>query len=228
MNKTIAAVFALGAALLSCSPEKDRTTRISGTFSGDNVPDSVDIQYWTTPEESPIKTIRIPVTDGRFEAEISSRITQFSEVLIPGDIVAFIADGSTLAIDMETHKVTSSDPEGVQSRFNAWRQEWLDFEQESVQKNYAQEEYHEGLVAIHRNAIQQNPDNITGAMALSALEGLDPKVALSLVGTLSEEMTQNATVQAILPTLEARARTSIGDMFTDFEVVQDPPIRTPR
>lgn len=59
-------------------------------------------------------------------------------------------------------------------------------------------------------------------MALSALEGLDPKVALSLVSTLSEEMKQNATVQAILPTLEARARTSIGDMFTDFEVVQDP------
>ncbi len=45
MNKTIVAVFALGAALLSCSPEKDRTTRISGTFSGDNVPDSVEIQY---------------------------------------------------------------------------------------------------------------------------------------------------------------------------------------
>lgn len=85
-----------------------------------------------------------------------------------------------------------------------------------------QEEYHQRLVTIHRNAIQQNPDNITGAMALSALEGLDPKVALSLVSTLSEEMKQNATVQALLPTLEARARTSIGDMFTDFEVVQDP------
>lgn len=222
MNKTIVAVFALGAALLSCSPEKDRTTRISGTFSGDNVPDSVDIQYWTTPEESPIKTLRIPVTNGRFEAEISSRVTQFSEVLIPGDIVAFIADGSTLAIDMETHQVTSSNPDGVQSRFNAWRQEWLDFEQEAVQKNYVQEEYHQRLVTIHRNAIQQNPDNITGAMALSALESLDPKVALPLVSTLSEEMKQNATVQAILPTLEARARTSIGDMFTDFEVVQDP------
>ena len=218
MNKTIAAILALGAALLSCSHGNIRTTRISGTFSGENVPDSVDIQYWTTPDESPIKTIRIPVTNGRFEAEISSRVTQFSEVLIPGDIVAFIADGSTLAIDMETHQVTSSNPDGVQSRFNAWRQE----EQEAVQKNYVQEEYHQRLVTIHRNAIQQNPDNITGAMALSALEGLDPKVALSLVSTLSEEMKQNATVQAILPTLEARARTSIGDMFTDFEVVQDP------
>jgi thiol-disulfide isomerase/thioredoxin len=59
-------------------------------------------------------------------------------------------------------------------------------------------------------------------MALSALESLDAKVALPLVSTLSEEMKKNATVQAVLPTLEARARTSIGDMFTDFKVVQDP------
>jgi thiol-disulfide isomerase/thioredoxin len=85
-----------------------------------------------------------------------------------------------------------------------------------------EEEYHQKLVAIHRNAIRQNPDNIVGAFALSALESSEPKVALSLVGTLSEEMTKNATVQAILPTLEARAHTAIGDQFTDFEVVQDP------
>ncbi len=223
MNKTIAAILALGAALLSCSHGNIRTTRISGTFSGENVPDSVDIQYWTpTDTLQPVKTIKIPVVDRRFEAEIPTCVTQFAEVFPPGDIVAFIADGSTLAIDMETHQVTSSNPDGVQSRFNTWRQEWLDFEQEAIQKNYVQEEYHQRLVTIHRNAIQQNPDNITGAMALSALEGLDPKVALSLVSTLSEEMKQNATVQAILPTLEARARTSIGDMFTDFEVVQDP------
>ena len=152
----------------------------------------------------------------------------------------FIADGSTLTIDIETHQVSSSDTEGVQSRYNAWYQEWIDLEHETVSKNYAlkdraeagedirdetqalEEEYHQKLVAIHRNAIRQNPDNIVGAFALSALESSEPKVALSLVGTLSEEMTKNATVQAILPTLEARAHTAIGDQFTDFEVVQDP------
>lgn len=223
MNKTIVAVLALSAALFSCSHGNNRTTRISGTFNGENVPDSVEVQYWSpTDTASPVKTKKIPVIGRRFEGEIPRFVTQFAEVFILGDIVSFIADGSTLAIDMETHQVTSSDPDGVQSRFNAWRQEWLDFEQEAVQKNYAQEEYHDGLVAIHRKAIRQNPDNMVGAMALSALESLEPKAALSLVGTLSEEMTKNATVQALLPTLEARARTSIGDMFTDFEVVQDP------
>ena len=68
----------------------------------------------------------------------------------------------------------------------------------------------------------QNPDNVVAAWALSALEQLDPKVALPLVSTLSEQMKDNAMVQNFLPTLEARARTSIGDMFTDFEVVQNP------
>ena len=226
MNKTIVAVFALGAALLSCSPEKDRTTRISGTFSGDNVPDSVEIQYWIpTDTVLLVKTKMVPVVDRRFEGEIPSCVTQFAEVFVPGDIVKFIADGSTLTIDIETHQVSSSDTEGVQSRYNAWYQEWIDLEHETVSKNYAlkdraeagedirdetqalEEEYHQKLVAIHRNAIRQNPDNIVGAFALSALESSE---------------TKNATVQAILPTLEARAHTAIGDQFTDFEVVQDP------
>jgi len=242
MNKPVTLMVA-AFVLLSCSaaPKQGPTTRFSGVFPNGPVPDSIKVQYWSpTDTIPPVKTKKIPVVDCRFEGEIPSNATQFAEVIIPGDGVSFIADGSTLTIDLETHQVTSSDPEGVQSRYNAWRQEWLDFEHEIVSKNYAlrdraeadedvkeeekalEEEYHERLVAIHRNAIKQNPDNMVGAMALSALESLDPKVALPLVSTLSEEMKKNATVQAILPTLEARSRTSIGDSFTDFEVVQDP------
>ena len=242
MNKTIS-FLAAAFVLLSCSsaPKQGPTTRFSGVFPDGPMPDSVEIQYWIpTDTIRPVKTKMIPVVDRRFEGEIPSCVTQFAEVFVPGDIVKFIADGTTLTIDIETHQVSSSDPEGVQSRYNAWYQEWIDLEHETVSKNYAlkdraeagedirdetqalEEEYHQKLVAIHRNAIRQNPDNIVGAFALSALESSEPKVALSLVSTLSEEMTQNATVQALLPTLEARAHTAIGDKFTDFEVMQDP------
>ena len=242
MNKTIT-FLAAAFVLLSCSsaPKQGPTTRFSGVFPDGPIPDSVEIQYWIpTDTIRPVKTKMIPVVDRSFEGEIPSCVTQFAEVFVPGDIVKFIADGTTLTIDIETHQVSSSDPEGVQSRYNAWYQEWIDLEHETVSKNYAlkdraeagedirdetqalEEEYHQKLVAIHRNAIRQNPDNIVGAFALSALESSEPKVALSLVGTLSEEMTQNATVQALLPTLEARAHTAIGDKFTDFEVMQDP------
>ena len=242
MNKTIT-FLAAAFVLLSCSsaPKQGPTTRFSGVFPDGPIPDSVEIQYWIpTDTIRPVKTKMIPVVDRRFEGEIPSCVTQFAEVFVPGDIVKFIADGTTLTIDIETHQVSSSDPESVQSRYNAWYQEWIDLEHETVSKNYAlkdraeagedirdetqalEEEYHQKLVAIHRNAIRQNPDNIVGAFALSALESSEPKVALSLVGTLSEEMTQNATVQALLPTLEARAHTAIGDKFTDFEVMQDP------
>ena len=242
MNKIIT-FLATAFVLLSCSsvPKQGPTTRFTGVFPDGPIPDSVEIQYWIpTDTVLLVKTKMIPVVDRRFEGEISSCVTQFAEVFVPGDIVKFIADGSTLTIDIETHQVSSSDTEGVQSRYNAWYQEWIDLEHETVSKNYAlkdraeagedikdetqalEEEYHQKLVAIHRNAIRQNPDNIVGAFALSALESSEPKVALSLVGTLSEEMTKNATVQAILPTLEARAHTAIGDQFTDFEVVQDP------
>ena len=242
MNKTIT-FLAAAFVLLSCSsvPKQGPMTRFSGVFPDGPIPDSVEIQYWIpTDTVLLVKTKKIPVVDRRFEGEIPSCVTQFAEVFVPGDIVKFIADGSTLTIDIETHQVSSSDPEGVQSRYNAWYQEWIDLEHETVSKNNAlkdraeagedirdetqalEEEYHQKLVAIHRNAIRRNPDNIVGAFALSALESSDPKVALSLAGTLSEEMMKNATVQALLPTLEARARTAIGDQFTDFEVVQNP------
>ena len=242
MNKIIT-FLATAFVLLSCSsvPKQGPTTRFTGVFPDGPIPDSVEIQYWIpTDTVLLVKTKMVPVVDRRFEGEIPSCVTQFAEVFVPGDIVKFIADGSTLTIDIETHQVSSSDTEGVQSRYNAWYQEWIDLEHETVSNNYAlkdraeagedirdetqalEEEYHQKLVAIHRNAIRQNPDNIVGAFALSALESSEPKVALSLVGTLSEEMTKNATVQAILPTLEARAHTAIGDQFTDFEVVQDP------
>ena len=241
MNRIIT-FLATAFVLLSCSsvPKQGPTTRFTGVFPDGPIPDSVEIQYWIpTDTVLLVKTKMVPVVDRRFEGEIPSCVTQFAEVFVPGDIVKFIADGSTLTIDIETHQVTSSDPEGVQSRYNAWFQEWIDLEHETVSKNYAlkdraeagedirdetqalEEEYHQKLIAIHRNAIRQNPDNIVGAFALSALESSDPKVALSLAGTLSEEMMKNATVQALLPTLEARARTAIGDQFTDFEVVQD-------
>ena len=242
MNKTIT-FLAAAFVLLSCgsAPKQGPMTRFSGVFPDGPIPDSVEIQYWIpTDTILLVKTKMIPVVDRRFEGEIPSCVTQFAEVFVPGDIVKFIADGTTLTIDIETHQVSSSDPEGVQSRYNAWYQEWIDLEHETVSKNYAlkdraeagedirdetqalEEEYHQKHVAIHRNAIRQNPDNIVGAFALSALESSDPKVALSLAGTLSEEMMKNATVQALLPTLEARARTAIGDLFTDFEVLQDP------
>ena len=242
MNKPITFLAASFVAL-SCSvaPKQRPLTRVTGVFPNGPVPDSVEIQYWTpTDSIQPVKNEKTPVVDRRFTAEIPSCTTQFGEVFIPGGIVSFIADGSTLTIDIETHHVTSSDQNGVQSRYNAWYQEWIDLEHETVSKNYAlrdraeagedirdetqalEEEYHQKLVAIHRNAIRQNPDNMTGAMALSALERLDPKVALSLVSILTEEMKKNATVQSLLPTLEARAHTAIGDKFTDFEVVQDP------
>ena len=132
MNKP--AVFLAAAfVLLSCSsaPKQEPTTRFSGAFPDGPVPDSVQVQYWTPTDTTHTVDIKkIPVIDGRFEGEIPCDATDFAFVFIPEnnsrDIIKFIADGSTLTIDVETQKVTSSDQDGVQSRFNAWQQESID------------------------------------------------------------------------------------------------------
>ena len=237
----IPAVLALCAAFLSCTPANERMTRISGTLSGENVPDSISVQYWVESTDSPVKSIRIPVVDGRFEAEIPTCVTQFSAVIVERDYISFIADGTTLSIDPATHRITSSNPDGVQSHYNAWYQEWLDLEHEVVAASYAlkdrkengedtsveelalEKDHYRRLADIHKNVLLKNRDNVVAARAISALESADSKLALSLLGEVSDELKKNnTTLQFILPTLEARASTAIGDMFADFEVVQDP------
>ena len=119
------------AILCACNALSQGTTHIQGTLEEGNAADFVAVQYWVAPSaQEPPKTLKVPVKDHRFEADVPNCITEFSAVEIDGNRVAFIADGSTLTIDPLTHQVASSDSLGVQSRHNAWRQVQLDWEHE--------------------------------------------------------------------------------------------------
>ena len=227
----------LPAILCACHTPMPGITHILGTLDADSPVEYVKITYWEAPSvEKPPKIINVPVKDCRFEAEIPNCITEFGLIDINGNGMMFIADGSTLTVDPLTHRVTSSDRNGVQSRYNAWNQAQLDWEHELVRLLYSlkdqndtgedasrdekalEAQYQRVKVENARLAFLENTDNVTGAMALSSLEKTNPKMALMLSTKLSDEMLGNSTVRAILPTLEARANTFIGDKYVDFEV----------
>lgn len=242
MNKILFFGAAVLLHLCSCSDGTGQTTHLQGTLPAGCTAEYVKVQYWLDYVDIglDVKIDTLPVVDGHYEAEIPNCSTQFGEVFIDHDIIIFIADGSTLTIDAEAHKVTSSDKNGLQSRFNAWNQEWIDLgnefslraielrnrkaagEDTGKDEIALREEQKQWLFDHHKKTVLNNPDNVVCAFAFNSLVASDPKTALSLVDVLSDDMKKNTTIAAILPTLEARAHTAIGDQFTDFEVVQDP------
>lgn len=242
MNKILIFSAAFLLHLCSCSDGAGQTTHIQGSLPAGSTAEYIKVQYWLDYVDIglDVKIDTIPVINGRYEADIPNCATQFGEVFIDHDIIIFIADGSTLTIDAETHKVTSSDNNGLQSRFNAWNQGWIDLGNELTYRTTElknrkeagedtekdvialQEEHNQRLFDLHKKTVLNNPDNVVCAFAFNSLVVSDPKTALSLVDVLSDGMKKNTTIASVLPTLEARAHTAIGDRFTDFEVEQVP------
>lgn len=242
MNKILLSIVAFTVACSSCFSGNNKTTKISGTFTGDNAPEYVKVEAKSYSEEGTIRseTIQIPVVDKHFEAEIPTCVTELDLFFFGSKGFSFIADGTSLTIYPESGSAVSSDPKGIQSRYTAWWESQKDLTKdyttgwntlqeranagEDVRAEQAIMEigYQAGMVQLHKQAIIDNPDNAVAQMAMSSLENADPVTALSLVGLLSERMKENTTISIILPTLEAKANTAVGKMFTDFEIVQDP------
>lgn len=242
MNKILIFSAAFLLHLCSCSDGAGQTTHIQGSLPAGSTAEYITVQYWLDDNGTDLaaKTDTITVIDGRYEDEIPNCSTEFGFVNIDHDIINFIADGSTLTIDAETHKVTSSDNNGLQSRFNAWNQGWIDLGNELTYRTTElknrkeagedtekdvialQEEHNQRFFDLHKKTVLNNPDNVVSAFAFNSLVASDPKTAWSLVDVLSDGMKKNTTIASVLPTLEARAHTAIGDRFTDFEVEQVP------
>jgi len=242
MNKILLSIVAFTVACSSCFSGNNKTTKISGTFTDDNAPEYVKVEAKSYSEEGTMcsETIQIPVVDKHFEAEIPTCVTELDIISFGNKQFTFIADGSSLTVHPDSETVESSDNTGIQIRYAGW---WADQKElaraytrswnalqeranagEDVRAEQAIMEigYQAGMVQLHKQAIIDNPDNAVAQMAMSSLENADPVTALSLVGLLSERMKENTTISIILPTLEAKANTAVGKMFTDFEIVQDP------
>jgi thiol-disulfide isomerase/thioredoxin len=219
---------AMAMLVAACNPKPGKTTKVVGQF-GEDAPETVQISV------GEVLDTTITVVEGRFEAVVPTCLTAMSR-FVAGTVVApvaFVADGSTITIDLEEGKAVSSDKKGVQARYAAYESWMNDFMAgyrskmaEFGDDEQAAEAYYNEVVGqfndYQKETIKANGDNILCLVALSQLDEDNADEMMALLDGLSEEMQANPSITRMRASYEHKAETKEGAPFVDFTVVQDP------
>ena len=224
------------AALLSLVSCGTRTTTVTGEFAEGNVPRFVSFHI------DGVLDTNVVVVDNKFSAQIPVELTKMGTVGAPGYKPGqFISDGTVLTIHFGegVPEVTSSDPKGVQSRYNDYAV-WMDNFMDSYRRDSrefamttlppeeakaAADHYIDSVRTLFNNfnkeTVLANKDNCLALTAAAQLDFEGPEM-LDLLNQLSPGMKALPEVEKRIQTLTVQAETGEGSMFKDFEVVQDP------
>ena len=219
---------AMAMLVAACNPKPGKTTKVVGQF-GEDAPETVEISV------GEVLDTTIAVVEGRFEAVIPTCLTALAR-FTPGpaaDPVAFIADGSTITIDLEEGKAVSSDKKGAQARYaayDAWMDDFMAGYRAKVaeigEDEQAYDAYYNEIIGqfndYQKETIKANGDNFLSLLALSQLVEDDADEMIALIDGMSEEMKANPAISRMRAALEQKAGTKEGSPFVDFTVVQDP------
>ena len=230
--------------LAACEPKPSAVTKLSGTVpEGDSI-ENVEIITWVeiTPDSVAQRAVFVPVVDGRFEAEIPTCTSELSSIRGSMRQIPFVADGTSLTVDMGASLITSSSKKGVQSRYLDYIKAGEAIIDEMDEKaaplkprHEAGEDVRQEALAlqeeyIHRSTdmiiktIEANRDNAVGAEALSDLNDFckDFDMLRRAAGMLSDRIQKNSTASRTISAIERHAATAVGKKFIDIEVVRDP------
>jgi len=214
----------------ACNPGPSATTKVSGTFDGDedDIPGFVEIAVGENLDTT------VAVENGKFTVEIPTDLTTIGHADAGGIVIPFIADGTKIVLDFDEETATSSAKKGVQSRLNAFREWRDDFVDEFTARmgefdkdDPAAEAYYDETLARYnehmKETVKANPDNVLALLALSEM-GMsdDTEEILSLLDGLSEPLKALPAVQRLAQTFQSQKTTAAGAPFVDFTVVQDP------
>ena len=238
---TIAAFTVL---LTACEQKPSSVTKISGMVPEGDTIENVEIMTWVeiTPDSVAQRAVFVPVVDGRFEAEIPTCISELSSIRGSMRSIPFVADGTTLTVDLGAPLITSSSKKGVHSRYTDYikageaiidemdekaallkprHEAGEDVRQETLA---LQEEYIQRSTDMIMKTIKANHDNAVGAEALSDLNDFckDFDMLRRAAEMLSDRIQKNSTASRTISAIERHAATAVGKKFIDIEVVQDP------
>ena len=244
MKNTITIIAAFTVLLTACEQKPSAVTKISGTVSEGDTIENVIIMTWVeiAPDTLMPKPVTVPVVDSRFEAEIPTCTSEYSSIRGSMRSIPFVADGTTLTVDMGAPLITSSSKKGVQSRYMDYIK-WveaitdeMDERAASLQSRHEagedvqqtvsdlQEEYKRRGAEMLIKTIKTNRDNVIGAEALSDLNDTcdDFDVLRKAAGMLSDRIKKSSSATITINAIERRAATAPGTMYIDFDVIQDP------
>ena len=219
-------LLAAALAVVACTPKSGKTTKVVGQFTED-APAVVEISM------GELLDTTVVVVDGRFEVEIPKDLTVMAAFQPGFNAVSFLSDGSTITIDPAAGTAVSSNKKGPQARYAAYNdymdQFMADYRTkiaEFGEDEDAAEKYYDEVVKkfndYQRETIQANPDNLLGLLAFTQLMEDDPEVMLALLDGFTDEIKALPLSTQFRAALETQGKTTEGNPFVDFTVVQDP------
>lgn len=211
--------------IVSCG---QKNTVVSGHF-GDNAPDTVLLTLGDT------TIVKVGVVDGRFTGSIAANIAEPASVVVNGEPVLFLSDGSSVSFDFtgETPVLEEGASDGnvrvdafnqavssLQKDMMALQQKYPMGADENNQEQKAEmDAFYERVSTVYTEGFNNNKDNFVSIITIPALVGeYDDARLLEEIGTLAPEIQESRTIVEIKEAIETRSTTSVGKMFTDFSI----------
>ncbi len=221
----IAALAAFAA--VSCGPKVSDKTAITGDLGAD-ASDKVEI----TIKEAGVE-MSVPVTNGKFTAEVPACKTSVARLKTGKIIGSFISDGTPLTITINEDKtlnVVSKYPKvSVQSRYNDFQKAMTDLQalyQPKIEAA-ASEEVQDKIYDSYQNDVRNlclttldgNKDNILAISSLDNLQYLvDTRQLDSILSVVDPSLSGASLVKNLTKSVSAKKMTAEGQKFTDFSV----------
>ena len=227
--KTRSLIVAAAVALIavSCSPKVSDKTTITGDL-GANAPESVELSI-----KDANVLINVPVTDGKFTAEIPACQTGIARIKVGNLVNNFVSDGTPLNVTMTdgmTLNITSKYPKiSTPAAYEILQKGLLDLQknyQPKIQaavseemQNSVYDAYQKDVKKICLEALNLNKDNYVTVSAIENLQYLLGNEQMdSVLSIVDPKIAEIASVKAISEVVEAKKATAEGMKFTDFEV----------
>ena len=221
----IAAVAAF--AVVSCGPKVSDKTTVTGDL-GANAPSSVNVSI----KDAGVNT-DIPVTDGKFSAELPVCQTGLARIKVGNLVSNFVSDGTPLTVtvnDDMSLKVSSKYPKiSAQEGYAILQKGLLDLQkvyQPKIQaaiseevENKVYEDYQADVRILCLSALDLNKDNYVTVSAIENLQYiLGTEQMDSVLATVAPSIAEIPSIQKISNVVSAKKATAEGMKFTDFEV----------
>ena len=227
--KTRTFFFAAAIAIMAvgCGPKVSDKTKISGDL-GANAPESVEISM-----KNADTNLSVPVTDGKFKAEIPAAKDDIARIKVGNLVSYFISDGTPLTVSLNDNKgldIVSKYPKvSVNSAYSALQNGMSELQkiynpkiQAAISEQVEDKLYKDYQADVRKlclGALAQNNDNYVTITALENLQYILGNEQMdSVLAAIDPAIAEVESIKKMSQVVTAKKNTAEGLKFTDFDV----------